>query len=264
MNICMIGSGNVATHLSVALAAQHHTILGVYSLHTENAKQLAQKVKAPIATNNIAALPQADCYIFSVKDTALQQIIEIAKATHDLTDTLCIHTAGSMPLNVFKDTKQAAVLYPMQSFSKGKTVDFHHLPLFVEANSPIAFQRVNQLANELSDNVTPLDSERRKVLHLAAVFANNFTNHCCTLAYELLQKNDIEPTCLLPIIDETNRKLHTMSPKQAQTGPAVRWDENVMTMHENMLRDEPQMLQIYTSMSQSIHQTSTTKTEKEQ
>lgn len=258
----MIGSGNVATHLAIAISSiSQHSIEAVYSPHVDHAEALAKKVGAPLFTNELAVLPEADCYIFSVKDAFLEKTISEAKeVVPHIHKALCIHTAGSMPLSLFKGFAKGAVLYPMQTFSKEKPLDFSSVPLFIEASTSVAFNTVESFAHQLSQSVMPLDSERRKKLHLAAVFANNFTNHCCALAYKLLSENGIAPTCLLPIIDETMRKLHSMKPLEAQTGPAVRWDENVIQMQKSLLATDPQMQHIYEAMSQSIHHLHTTQT----
>ena len=245
MKFCIIGSGNVATHLAQALVEQHHSIEGIYSPHIEHAKVLAQKVHAAKFTDNISSLPQADCYVFSIKDACLAHTIEKAKQELHISNKLCIHTAGS-------GIEQTAVLYPMQSISKEKNLDFSKVPLFIEANNSATLQIITRLASQLSRSVTPLNSDKRKMLHLAAVFANNFTNHCCALAYKLLQENGINPQCLLPLFDET--MLHTLTPQQAQTGPAIRWDENVINMQRQLLKsNNPEMLAIYDVMSKSIH-----------
>ena len=102
-----------------------------------------------------------------------------------------------------------------------------------------------------------LDSEKRKYLHLSAVFANNFANHCFALAYKLLENKGIDPQCLLPLIDETANKLHSLTPMQAQTGPAVRWDENVIEKQMALLGDMPDLQQMYETMTQSIHRLQT-------
>lgn len=251
----MIGSGNVATHLSIALSQHNFTIESIFSPHLDHAMSLAKKIGNIAFTNNLCSLPKADCYIFSVKDEFLSSTIEEAKRViPHLSQALCIHTAGSISLSVFNDIENAAVLYPMQSFSKDKPLDFSLVPLFIEATNVATSERVEKMAHVLSTNVTFLNSTQRKKLHLAAVFANNFTNHCCALAYKLLEHNGIDPSCLLSIIDETAHKLHTMSPIEAQTGPAARWDENVMQIQRELLADLPQLQHIYDTMSQSIHQ----------
>ena len=252
----MIGSGNVATHLSIAISAiPQHSIEAIYSPHIDHAEALAKKVGTALFTDDLAALPEADCYIFSVKDAFLEKTIaEAKKVVPHICKALCIHTAGSMPLSLFKGFTKGAVLYPMQTFSKDKKkMDFHRVPLFIEANSVVAATQLQLFAAQLSSKVTILDSAKRKRLHLAAVFANNFTNHCCTLAYKLLEDEEIDPHCLLPLIDETAKKLHKLSPLEAQTGPAVRWDENVINEQKTLLSAHPEMQEIYDLMSQSIH-----------
>lgn len=252
----MIGSGNVATHLAIAISATtQHSIEAIYSPHIDHAETLAKKVSAPLFTDKLAALPEADCYIFSVKDAFLEKTIAEAKiVVPHICKALCIHTAGSMPLSLFKGFTKGAVLYPMQTFSKDKKkMDFRHVPLFIEAGNTDVALHLQRFATQLSSKVTFLDSTKRKRLHLAAVFANNFTNHCCALAYKLLEDEEIDPHCLLPLIDETAEKLHKLSPLEAQTGPAVRWDENVINEQKALLSAHPEMQAIYDLMSQSIH-----------
>lgn len=254
MNISILGSGNVATLLSKALIKAGHAIDAVYSRNAEHAQALAHAIGCPYATNRTDLLPQSDIYLFALKDDSLTSVIQqLLQNNHAIKGTW-VHTAGSIPLAVFPPSVQSGVLYPMMTLSKDKDVDFKTIPLFVEGSTSQSLRMVEDLANELSDSVFLLDSTKRKKLHLAAVFANNFTNHCCTLAYHLLEKNGIAPTVLLPIIDETAQKLHHLSPTEAQTGPAKRWDEKVMSEQLCELADEAELQEIYRLMSQSIHQ----------
>lgn len=254
MNISILGSGNVATLLSKALIRIGHTIDAIYSRDIAHAQTLANAIGCSHAINRTDLLPQSDIYLFALKDDALASVIQHLLQNYYAVKGTWIHTAGSVSLSVFPKSVQSGVLYPMMTLSKDKDIDFKTIPLFVEGNTPQSFKVVENLANELSDTVYRLDSTKRKKLHLAAVFANNFTNHCCTLAYQLLEKNGIEPTVLLPIIDETAQKLHFLSPIEAQTGPAKRWDEKVINEQLCELADEPQLRHIYQLMSQSIHQ----------
>lgn len=258
-HICLLGSGNVATHLAQALTQAGYPIAGIYSRTYEHACELANKLyTTPLLTDQVTHLPQADIYIFAVKDHVLPALAaSLAQNPFIPAHALVIHTAGSMPLETLSQCfAHAAVLYPMQTFSKTTGISFNQVPLFVEGSTPEALEQVQQLASRLSRSVTPLSSEGRKHLHLAAVFACNFTNHCYTLAYSLLREAGIQPECLLPLIDETARKVHTTEPAAAQTGPAVRWDCNVMDEHLKALATHPQLQDIYRAMSQSIHQTS--------
>ena len=150
--------------------------------------------------------------------------------------------------------KSYGVLYPMQTFSKTRPVNFHDIPCFIEANNPETLEKVTQLARSVSDQVYVLSSERRRWLHVAAVFACNFSNHCYDIAARLLEKEGIPSDTLLPLIDETAAKIHELPARKAQTGPAVRFDQNVIGRHEQMLADSPVLRQIYELMSRHIHQ----------
>lgn len=145
------------------------------------------------------------------------------------------------------------VLYPMQTLSKYKDVEFSEIPFFVEGNSERALQLARALAESISEYVYNCSSEQRRHLHLAAVFACNFVNHCYALSARLLEKQGIPFDVMLPLIDETARKVHVLSPIEAQTGPAVRYDENVIRMQADLLSDEPELRELYLKMSESIH-----------
>lgn len=251
----MIGAGNVATHLGAALRQASCQIVGVYSRTYSHAAQLAQQLACNYPFDVIEQLPVADIYLFAVKDDVLPSLVKLVAQCKESAGALFIHTAGSVPLTVLSEqVGRAAVLYPMQTFSKQRAVSFAHLPLFIEASTTEALAVVRELASSLSDQVTELTSEQRKMLHLAAVFACNFSNHCYALAAELLAKEHINPDCLLSLIDETAQKVHEMPAVSAQTGPAVRWDESVMARHLELLQDNPALQQVYQVLSKSIHQ----------
>ena len=167
---------------------------------------------------------------------------------------LFVHTAGSVSMDVLP-VERRGVFYPMQTFSKNKEVDFSVIPCFVEAKEKDDLQLLKTLAKTISDSVYELNSENRKYLHLAAVFCCNFANHCFSMGAELLKKHGNIPfNVMLPLIDETAAKLYSMSPREAQTGPAVRWDENVIAKQMQLLADTPDMQKMYELMSKSIHE----------
>lgn len=253
MEVCIIGSGNVATHLSQALISAGHTISAIYSHHIEHAKHLAEKLGVSLYTDNIQELPKSDAYLFMIKDNALSNAVAQLKKNDSAHNALWIHTSGCMPLSTFCHITNAAVMYPLQTISKGRAINFKNVPLFIEGNNEFANMQIEQLSNQLSESVTPLNSEQRKIVHLAAVFANNFTNHCCTLAYKMLEDNGINPELLTPIIAETFSKLNEIGPGNSQTGPAVRWDINVLHAHTDLLKAVPSIQHIYKLMSDSIH-----------
>lgn len=167
---------------------------------------------------------------------------------------LLVHTAGSIPMSIWEGkTSRYGVFYPMQTFSKQREVDFRTIPFFIESNSSEDTELLKAIASVLSEKVYEATSEQRRSLHLAAVFTCNFTNHMYALAAELLKKYNLPFDAMLPLIDETARKVHELEPKQAQTGPAVRYDENVINKHLEMLADEPEMRELYQLVSENIH-----------
>ena len=249
MKIVFIGAGNLATRLSLAMQRVGMQIGQVYS-HTEaSARQLATRLGCPW-TNDLSALQEdGDLYVFSLKDTVLSDVISKVKPNNGM----WVHTAGSMPMSVFEGYAQRfGVLYPLQTFSKGRNVNCDVIPIFLEANTDKNADYLKNIASALSENVRFMSSEKRRSLHLAAVFACNFTNHIYTLSYKLLENESIPADVLLPLIDETVSKIHSMPPAAAQTGPAIRYDENVINKHLAML-DDPDMQAIYRLLSQSIH-----------
>lgn len=272
MKIVLIGAGNLATHLGKALHAAGHDMVQVFSRTMQSAETLASLLDAEPLTDIAQVRDDADVYIFSVKDSALVQLVAqlcrheadglgedgavnaLRKAEKGEHERVFLHTAGSMPMSVFKGMAQHyGVLYPMQTFSKQREVDFSIIPCFVEANDEFAQKQIEGLAREISGRVYQLSSEDRKYLHLSAVFACNFANHCYAISQELLEEHGIPFDVMLPLINETAAKVHEMKPKDAQTGPAVRYDENVIGKQSKLLENHPHFKKVYDSMSKSIH-----------
>lgn len=272
MKIVLIGAGNLATHLGKALHAAGHDMVQVFSRTMQSAETLASLLDAEPLTDIAQVRDDADVYIFSVKDSALVQLVAqlcrheadglgedgavnaLRKAKKGEHERVFLHTAGSMPMSVFKGMAQHyGVLYPMQTFSKQREVDFSIIPCFVEANDEFAQKQIEGLAREISGRVYQLSSEDRKYLHLSAVFACNFANHCYAISQELLEEHGIPFDVMLPLINETAAKVLEMKPKDAQTGPAVRYDENVIGKQSKLLENHPHFKKVYDSMSKSIH-----------
>lgn len=251
-SICLLGAGNVAWHLGQALQAAGYPVRGVYSRTLAHARQLAELLDGAVAVDDLSGLPKTTVYVFAVKDDALQPLAgQLLRLLGTDTEALFVHTAGSIPLSVL-NARRAAVLYPMMTFSKSRKVDFGQIPLFVEGSDEEVTERVREMALRLSGTVRELDSERRRLLHLSAVFANNFSNHCFTLAYRLLCSAGIDPHVLLPLVDETVAKLHDLEPEEAQTGPAVRKDRKVMERQMQALAAFSELQVLYRQMSESI------------
>lgn len=252
MRIILIGAGRLATNLAKALLAEGHDILQVYSRTKASAETLASIAGAAAITDINMLRQDADIYIFSVTDTALPDLVP--QVCKDKGDKVFLHTAGSMDLSVFEGMAQHyGVFYPMQTFSKEKEVDFKQIPCFIEANDDYALQAIAPLSQGLSDKVYQLASEDRKYLHLAAVFACNFVNHCYAISANILEKHEIPFDVMLPLIDETASKVHSLDPVTAQTGPAVRYDENVMRKQLALLQGNLIVKDIYERMSLDIH-----------
>ena len=251
--IALIGAGNVATHLGKAWQQAGCTVVQVYSRTEQSASELATCLGVPFVTSLYEVCTDADIYVVAVKDAVLQELIPALVKGREA--ALFVHTAGSMPMAVWQGVApRHGVLYPMQTFSKAREVDFASVSFFVEANHQADKEALKELAGALSPKVYEATSAQRTYLHMAAVFACNFANHMYTLSARLLEKNGLPFDAMLPLIDETARKVHGLHPHEAQTGPAIRGDENVMGKHLAMLADEPEVKEIYRIISNSIQE----------
>lgn len=249
--IVFIGAGNLAVNLAQALHQKGFEIVQVYSRTKESAKFLAEKVHAGWTVNLEDVTAEAALYIVSLKDAAFTELLPQIVKNKDR--ALLVHTAGSIAMDVWKGkTARYGVFYPMQTFSKQRSVDFKEIPIFIEAAQKEDTELLKAIASVLSDKVFDADSRQRRSLHLAAVFACNFTNHLYVLTADLLKKYGLPFEVMLPLIDETARKVHELTPLEAQTGPAVRYDENIINEHLKMLSHEPGMREIYKLLSESI------------
>lgn len=249
--VVFIGAGNVATHLAIELQKKQFDVVQIYSRTYNSASKLASLLKTK-ATDKIEEItPDADLYIFSVKDAILSELI-LRLPTNN---ALWLHTAGSIPIDVFeKKVSRYGVIYPFQTFSKTRFVNFKSVPLFIEGSDKIEENNIIRIANKISQKVYPLSSEKRKYVHLSGVFACNFTNYMYALAENILSKENIPFEFLLPLIDETASKIHAMNPKEAQTGPAVRYDINVIEKHLKLIED-PNIRELYELISKNIYKT---------
>jgi YrbI family 3-deoxy-D-manno-octulosonate 8-phosphate phosphatase len=253
LSVVLIGAGNVAWHLCKALSDNGMKPKYIHSKTAESAAELGEKHN--IAHGNAKEqIPKANIYIFSVKDTALESLTQNQELKQKISNALCLHTAGSVPSDVFESlTKNYGVLYPLQTFSKNIPVNFRKIPICVEGHTKTNTKNIVQLASRLSSDVRILNSEERKKLHLAAVFACNFANHQTALAEALLDHFGIDFKILRPLIKETTRKALSQSARQSQTGPAVRNDVATLKRHTEILKELPYFQKIYTFVSSSIY-----------
>lgn len=251
--VFFIGAGNLASSLAPAFRSAGCDVMGVWSRTSVSASRLAEGVGC-LAYSTGDALPAADVYIYAVKDDVLCATVSKLSPTLPRR-SLQLHTAGSMPMDVFEGkAARYGVFYPMQTFTKGREVSFRDLPVFIEGSDAAVLSEVRALATLLTPRVTELCSSRRRYLHLSAVFACNFSNHCYALAEELLERYaGVSPDCLHPLIRETASKACRIPARKAQTGPAVRYDRRVMDAHLRLLSGNPAMSDIYGMLSDSIH-----------
>ena len=235
MSIIIIGQGNVATNLDYAFRKK-----GI----------VCQMVSS---REGLDSLPAANVYIYAVKDEALAAVVAQVKGKER---AMHLHTSGTMPISVFGDDKpHAGIFYPFQTFSKARVIeDFSTVPVFFEARGIDDISAVYSLALSITSHVYEATQHDRERLHVAGVYACNFTNLMYTLAAELLQNTHIPFSALLPLIDETAAKIHTLAPRDAQTGPARRGDENVMAHHLALLDEEKR--QLYRLLSDAIRKRS--------
>lgn len=257
MTITFIGSGNVAWHLSQALQQTGHSVTGIFSRNTATADALVQQL--PQATR----LPSlyltdthTDVVLIAVPDAALPQV---AQELQVQPGTLVAHTSGSQPLHMLQTIAGArvGVFYPLQTFSKSKPLDLEQVPILVEATEQDTLQQLQQLAHSLTDKVHTAASGTRRQLHLAAVFACNFTNHLLGISQQLLQEASLTNELLQPLIQETIAKAMQQHPYSVQTGPAIRHDQIVIDTHLQMLQQHPHLQELYHLLTQSIQRTGT-------
>jgi len=251
MKVVCLGAGNVATHLVKGLYNKSFEIVQVYSRTAESATTLAAQVHAVPVTDLKDVIDDADLYIFALKDAVIEGVASQVASNNGL----WIHTAGSVPMDVFSNyTVHYGVLYPFQTFSKKREIDWQSVPVFTEGSDTKSHQTIRAIAAQLSGKVFDLSSEDRKYLHLTGVFASNFTNHMYALSEMFLRKAGLHLDVALPLIDETAAKIHSLSPHDAQTGPAVRYDEEVIRKHMGMI-DDHDVKEIYRQISENIYKT---------
>lgn len=250
--IVMIGAGNVATHIARALASAGCPPVQVWSRSAESAETLAAEVGSDGVADMDRVVADADMYIISVVDSALPAVID-GICSRCGGNGVFVHTAGTMSMQLFcGHAGHYGVLYPMQTFSKQKPLDFGDIPCFVEASDAATLAAIHRVAALLSRRVYELSGDSRRWLHVAAVFACNFTNACYTMAARLLEEHGLDFSMMLPLVDETTRKVHSLHPADAQTGPAARGDRNVMERHMAMLEEHADMKEIYRMLSDEI------------
>ncbi|MDP9958795.1 Rossmann-like and DUF2520 domain-containing protein [Chryseobacterium lathyri] len=243
MQIVIIGSGNVAYHMAKAFSLKKIPVLQIFGRNGEELKKISEELDIPYSNEY---LENADLYIICVSDNSVESVSQLITKK----DCLVAHTSGFLPKEILKGAYRKSSFYPLQTFSKSKELDYKKIPFFIETENVGDKQLLFEIASKISENVMESSHEKRKYIHLTAVFACNFVNHLFARAKEISDSQNIPFNYFLPLIDETVQKIYEIEPKAAQTGPAVRNDVRVLELHEQLLKDES--LEIYKTMNHSI------------
>jgi predicted short-subunit dehydrogenase-like oxidoreductase (DUF2520 family) len=245
--ISIIGTGNVAWQLGKALQQAGYQIVSVWGRQPSNALSLANELNAEVATS-LMECTKANCIILAITDSAIAQVANQIPAG----DFMIVHTSGMVRLEELQKHKHCGVFYPLQSLNKGIPTTFNHIPVLIEASSPELLNELKVCANQISTKVFEISSDERQYVHLAAVFANNFTNHLLGISHDIMQRNGIDSSILQSLITETFTKALANHPFDVQTGPAKRGDMITVSKHIDLLRQFTEYRQIYEVMSNSI------------
>lgn len=245
--ILLVGSGNVATHLGINLKKNNYIIDQVFSRNIDNAKDLAQKVDSDF-TNNPEKIVESDLTIIAINDDSIKDVI------HYLPNIPTVHTSGNTNINILKNNfTNYGVIYPLQSFKKNMELDLNDVPFLIEANTKDFENNLKELCSCFSEHTIQINSLKREKIHMAAVFACNFSNHMQVIAKEIMDDEKINYKLIIPLIKKTFSKFEE-DPKIKQTGPAIRKDINVIENHLNLIQKDGHR-EIYKLISDSIIKT---------
>ena len=250
--ISFIGSGNLAWHLAPALDNMGFVVNEVFSPNPRHAEELTDRLyQAEVKASLDFSTSNSSVFIIAASDDTIRAIAQEIVLPDD---AILLHTSGSQPLNElqFSATPNLGVFYPLQTFSKSKKIDFKTVPIFIESSNVETETVMMVMAKSISQHVKKITSEERKALHLAAVFASNFTSHMLTLSKDILQQNSLDFDLLKPLITETINKSLSIGPEQAQTGPARRGELEILDKHLKFLQTDKALAEIYKIISQHI------------
>lgn len=250
--IAFIGSGNVAWHLAPALENAGHVVVEVYSRNKKNAEKLVDRLyQAEVKSDLDFSNSTAEFFIISVTDDVIS---EVAQEMALPEGAIVAHTSGGQSLGElgYTASEYIGVFYPLQTFSKSKKVDLKTVPICIEAEDEYTESYLLEVAKTISKNVQLVSSADRKALHVAAVFACNFTNHCLMLSEQILNAKKLDFEILKPLIIETINKSLELGPANAQTGPAKRHDFQTLDHHMEFLEMNEELAELYRLFSQNI------------
>lgn len=248
-NIVLIGSGNVATNLGFACVQNGFTIQQVFSRNLEHGQELAKKLNSAAISSIQEISTKADLYIICIKDSAIAELSKNFRS-----GKLVVHTSGSVHIDEISEiSPNFGVFYPLDTFSKEHKQDFKNIPICIEANTKQNEIILSGFASVFSDNITFMDSAKRAKVHLAAIFASNFTNYLYSVAENLLIENGVSFNIIRPLIQTTAKKVLIDSPQKVQTGPAVRNDTTIIEKHLELLKTKPELYELYKTISELIN-----------
>ena len=245
ITVSIIGSGNVAQHLIQAFLKS--TEIELVQVFSRQKKNVAHLLDSNQITDDLSTLAAADLYVIAVSDAAIATV----SSQLPFKNRLVVHTSGSMGLADLVDANRKGVFYPLQTFTKNKPVDFSVVPICLESEHSSDLDLLEKVAKSITNITYKLNTKQRKAIHVAAVFVNNFVNHLYQIGNQICTENHIPFDILKPLIEETAQKVLTLSPIEAQTGPAQRKDNVTLDSHLSFLSDENQKT-IYRILTQSI------------
>lgn len=245
IRVSIIGSGNVAQHLVQAF--EKSTVAALVQVFSRKPESVSHLVPPDKTISSLKELIPVDLIVIAVTDDAIASVSDEIP----LTGQFVVHTSGSVAMNALNDKNRRGVFYPLQTFSKSKAVDFKIIPICLEAENENDYNTLKTVAESISDAVYNVNSEQRKALHVSAVFVSNFVNHLYQMGNAICDENNLSFDILKPLIQETAGKIMTLSPKEAQTGPAIRKDTQTINKHLSFLTDENQK-EIYKLLTKSI------------
>ena len=248
-NISIIGTGNVAWHLGNAFAKAGIEIKHIAGRDQDKTKQLAELLGTKSYGVLEEEIPESDLYLLAVKDDVIRTVFEkIYKKGRFI-----VHLAGAIEGNILAmRNNNYGVIWPMQTLSKNNDIDLQHTLIAVSGNSPESQLMLKELACQISSRVIEVSDVQRAVMHLSAVWINNYTNHMYDIAYNLLKENNLSLELFYPLMEEHLTKLKEIAPDQLQTGPAIRGDMSTLAKHKSMLKNHKYWKELYDTLAKSI------------
>lgn len=245
IKVVLLGSGNVASHLIKSM--EDNATIDLIQVFARSKKSLENIIDSNKITTSFSDLKEADVYVISVSDKAIEDVSNQIP----FTDKLVVHTSGTMDFRIMHPKNKRGVFYPLQTFSKNKEINMKDVPFCLETEHEEDYKTIENLAKNLSNSVYKINGEQRKSLHISAVFVSNFVNHLYQIGNALCKENKVPFAILQPLIEETANKIKTLSPSEAQTGPAIRHDEPTIEKHLDAL-ENPIYKELYRQLTLSI------------